>query len=56
MFNPLYLINLEECAASSDCPDGGTNYLCIDYVCECPSNMIEENDKCVGMLKSLKSK
>ena len=44
------------CAKPSDCPDGGTNYLCINYVCECPSNMIEDNDKCVGMLKSLQLK
>ena len=44
------------CAKHSDCPDGGTNYLCINYVCECPSNWIEENDKCVGMLKSLQLK
>ena len=41
------------CTKHSDCPDGGTNYLCNNHVCECPSNLIEENDKCVGMLKSL---
>ena len=44
------------CANPSDCPDGGTNYLCNNHVCECPSNLIEENDKCVGMLKSLQLK
>ena len=44
------------CAKPSDCPDGGTKYLCINHVCECPSNLIEENDKCIGMLKSLKLK
>ena len=44
------------CAKPSDCPDGGTKYLCINHVCECPSNLIEENDKCIGMLKSLRLK
>ena len=44
------------CAKPSDCPDGGTNYLCINNVCECPSDLIEENDKCLGMLKSLQLK
>ena len=39
-----------QCTTSSDCPDGGKNYRCKDNLCECPSNLFEDNDLCVGML------
>jgi len=39
-----------QCTIASDCPNGGKNYRCKDNVCECPSNLIEFDDNCVGML------
>ena len=38
------------CTTPSDCPDGGTNYQCNANQCECPGHLVEDVEKCVGML------
>ena len=40
-----------ECITSTDCPAGGTNYVCIANKCKCPSPMVLDGNKCVGKLK-----
>ena len=44
------IIFLSECIASTDCPAGGTNYVCNANKCDCPSPMVLDGNKCVGML------
>ena len=41
-----------ECITPSDCPAGGTNYICNANKCECPSPKLLYNNKCVGKLPS----
>ena len=38
-----------ECITPSDCPAGGTNYVCNANKCDCPSPYVLYGDKCVGM-------
>ena len=41
---------LTECIANTDCPDGGTNYVCTTNECTCPANLpVEDGNACVGM-------
>ena len=44
------MIFFPECIASTDCPDGGKNYICNANNCECPIPKLLHGDKCVGML------
>ena len=37
---------LSECTAQTDCPE---NYECDANVCVCPSPMVLDGNKCVGM-------
>ena len=39
-----------ECITPSDCPAGGTNYVCNANKCDCPSSKVLEGDKCLGKL------
>ena len=39
-----------ECIKHTDCPDGGSNYVCNANKCECPHPKVLDNDDCVGML------
>ena len=39
-----------ECITATDCPNGGTNFLCNANTCECKSPNILVGDKCVGKL------
>ena len=41
---------LSECIVPTDSPDGGTYFECNANFCECPSNLIEDFNMCVGML------
>ena len=44
----IYILLLSECITSSDCPGGGTNFICNGNKCECQSPNVLEGDKCVG--------
>ena len=39
-----------DCITATDCPYGGTNFLCNANTCECQSPNILVGDKCVGKL------
>ena len=39
-----------ECIIPTDCPAGGTNYICNANKCECPSPKVLDGNKCVGQL------
>ena len=41
---------LPECITHTDCPFGGTNYVCNFNECDCPSPKVLDGDKCVGKL------
>ena len=43
-----------DCITHTDCPYGGTNYVCNANICECQIPMVLDGDKCVGMLLLLK--
>ena len=45
-----------ECITASDCPAGGTNYVCNANKCDCPSPKVLDGDRCVGMLPFKKEK
>ena len=45
-----------ECITASDCPAGGTNYVCNANKCDCPSPKVLDGDRCVGMLPFEKEK
>ena len=45
-----YMVFFPECKTSTDCPDGGKNYICNNNSCECPIPKLLDGDKCVGML------
>ena len=40
-----------ECIKPTDCPAGGTNYVCNANKCECPNPMVLDYNKCVGKLQ-----
>ena len=40
-----------ECITSTDCPAGGTNYVCSANECNCPMPKVLDGNKCVGKLK-----
>ena len=44
------IIFLSECITSTDCPAGGTNYVCNTNKCDCPSPKVLDGDKCLGKL------
>ena len=44
------MIFFPECKTSTDCPDGGKNYICTNNSCECPIPKLLDGHKCVGML------
>ena len=41
---------VSDCTTHTDCPYGGTNYVCNANHCECQISMVLDGDKCVGML------
>ena len=41
---------LSGCNVPTDCPHGGSNYLCTAEMCECPNPYVLNGDDCVGML------
>ena len=41
---------LSECEEATDCPKNGTNYICINNICDCLSGYILDGEDCVGML------
>ena len=41
---------VSDCTTHTDCPHGGTNYVCNANSCECQIPMVLDGDKCVGML------
>ena len=45
-----FMTFLSECIAATDCPNGGTNFLCSANICECLSPNVLHGEKCVGML------
>ena len=47
---------LSECITPSDCPAGGTNYVCNTNKCDCPTPKVLDGDRCVGMLPFWKEK
>ena len=50
------MISFLECITPSDCPAGGTNYVCNTNKCDCPSPKVLDGDRCVGMLPFEKEK
>ena len=42
---------VSDCTTHTDCPHGGTNYVCNANSCECKIPMVLDGDKCVGMLQ-----
>ena len=41
---------LLDCAKSTDCPNGGQNFQCINNICECSIGFRLDGDSCKGML------
>ena len=45
-----FLAFLSDCTTATDCPNNGTNYMCINELCDCLPEHVLDGDDCVGML------
>ena len=45
-----YSLSFSGCNVPTDCPHGGSNYLCTAEMCECPNPYVLNGYECVGML------
>ena len=43
-----FLKFLSDCEKDTDCPNNGTNYKCINGVCDCLSGYVLNDKNCIG--------